>query len=618
MSLPHLTGLIAGLLTCALVHAQYVPGSSTVLEIDTVHVLQDGQFTQTMESMVRIETPQGVASRGERKLHYNAKLESLEILQAYTLQKDGTRIDVAADRIRTQDASDSSGAASLSDDKVKVVIFPKVEVGSQLYILARSVQHTPIFPGHFFWSAHFSPHFRHAGYTLNLTHEAGISVRVAVDRMAGGHVAPLPHDAPGVQRYQFTYQQSLAHPFEPGRVQLSDFAPHISLSSFKDYADFAQAYEARAKPMAAVTPAIANLARELVAGAANDRDKVRRLYNWVSRNIRYVAVYVGAGGWVPHAAQSVLDNRYGDCKDHVVLLEALLTAVGIDSSTALINTQDGYRLPRLPINSYFDHVITYVPSLDMYLDSTSQFAPFGTLPDGDMGKPVLLTATGQIGKTPAHHPLRDFTQTDVSLALRADGSVSGRSTMQMEGYLQVSARGAQFEASNREQASIVNRMLDRYQESGTGEVQASAPLDLDSPWQVTSVFLLDPVVNLPAPSAMTIPAGVTPGRIRAIAHYKPPLVRRFPAACSSNKHTESISLQFPANVQVERIPANVNFRLGALTYTASYALQGSTLKVHREFVSQRASPSCNAQDDQHWLALRDAVRQDLRAQIFLK
>lgn len=45
-----------------------------------------------------------------------------------------------------------------------------------------------------------------------------------------------------------------------------------------------------------------------------------------------MAVYVGAGGVVPHAAQTVLDNRYGDCKDHVALLEALLGAAGIKST----------------------------------------------------------------------------------------------------------------------------------------------------------------------------------------------------------------------------------------------------------------------------------------------
>ncbi len=45
-----------------------------------------------------------------------------------------------------------------------------------------------------------------------------------------------------------------------------------------------------------------------------------------AQNIRYVAVYLGNGGLEPNSAQSILDNHYGDCKDHVTILEALLAA----------------------------------------------------------------------------------------------------------------------------------------------------------------------------------------------------------------------------------------------------------------------------------------------------
>ena len=162
--------------------------------------------------------------------------------------------------------------------------------------------------------------------------------------LIGGLAAPLPEDATGVLRYRYVFKQDQAYPTESGEVDISDFAPHLAFSTFASYADFAHAYQVRAKPMAAVTPAIAAVANELVAGAADDRTKVRKLYNWVSGNIRYVAESVGSNGFIPHAAHSVLDNRYGDCKDHVVLLEALLAAVGIDSTTALINSDSSYTL----------------------------------------------------------------------------------------------------------------------------------------------------------------------------------------------------------------------------------------------------------------------------------
>jgi hypothetical protein len=70
------------------------------------------------------------------------------------------------------------------------------------------------------------------------------------------------------------------------------------------------AYQARAKPKAAVTPAIAQLAKDLTVNSNTPEDKVRALHQWVAQNIRYLGIYVGAGGFVPHDAQTILDNRY--------------------------------------------------------------------------------------------------------------------------------------------------------------------------------------------------------------------------------------------------------------------------------------------------------------------
>ena len=41
-------------------------------------------------------------THSELRQYYNAALEDLEVLEAYTLQPDGSRITVPPDRIRTQ------------------------------------------------------------------------------------------------------------------------------------------------------------------------------------------------------------------------------------------------------------------------------------------------------------------------------------------------------------------------------------------------------------------------------------------------------------------------------------------------------------------------------------
>ncbi len=71
--------------------------------------------------------------------------------------------------------------------------------------------------------------------------------------------------------------------------------------------------------------------------------KVKALYDYVSRNIRYVSLSFGLGRIQPHAASEVLANGYGDCKDKNTLLAALLDAEGFHSTSVLIGSQDQAR-----------------------------------------------------------------------------------------------------------------------------------------------------------------------------------------------------------------------------------------------------------------------------------
>jgi hypothetical protein len=349
--------------------------------------------------------------------------------------------------------------------------------------------------------------------------------------------------------------------------------------------------------MAEVTPAIATLAKELTAKASDDHAKVRILYNWVSQNIRYVAVYVAEGGFVPHPAQSILDNRYGDCKDHVTLLEALLAAVGIESTTALVNSGEALRIPKVATSTPFNHAITYIPKLDLYLDSTSRFSPMGTLPYADTGKPTLLTATGTIGKTPMTSWKRDYSEVAIKMTLNKDGSVRGESTWTARGVEEVSSRARQFGYMNRDKQEIVNEFLEQSQETGTGEFLSQDPSDFETPWTIGSTFKLDSVVNMPGPTALTIPYGLVPSFWRRMAAYKPPQSRRFPSRCGSRAYSESITLSFPKDVSVTQIPRNVNSNHGAYHYAASYRLKGQDLQIQRFYAAMRETPLCPTYDD---------------------
>jgi hypothetical protein len=276
------------------------------------------------------------------------------------------------------------------------------------------------------------------------------------------------------------------------------------------------------------------------------------------------------------------------------------------------------RLPQLTLLTPYNHVITYVPSLGLYLDSTARFAPIGTLPDEVMDKPVLHTATGQVARTPKSSPATEFTHTRAWMQVLASGEVWGSTLAVMGGSEQVDSRSVQFDNLGKSSEDLARRYLSRFGETGTGEIKVDDPLDLDKPWKVESTFELDPVVNIPGPSAMAIPVGLAPGRLRSLVTTKPLSDRRFESACGSSRHREETEIRLPSKVRIERIPADVNFSKGPLRYSATYRRTGNVVQVTREMVADRPSHTCTARDDEDWAALLRVLQRDLRGQVFIR
>ncbi len=129
---------------------------------------------------------------------------------------------------------------------------------------------------------------------------------------------------------------------EPERemVDAADFQPLFLATSLSRLQDVGAIYWRQSHDKAVVTPEISALAAR-IAGGRTGEDAARAIYDWVTANIRYVAVYLDPNdGWVPHPAQTVLEHGYGDCKDHVVLMQALLASLGIRAEAAMVDWGD--------------------------------------------------------------------------------------------------------------------------------------------------------------------------------------------------------------------------------------------------------------------------------------
>jgi uncharacterized protein DUF3857/transglutaminase superfamily protein len=175
-------------------------------------------------------------------------------------------------------------------------------------------------------------------------------------------------------------------------------------------------------------------------------EKVVALASFVQRDIRYVAIEIGIGGYQPHYAREVFANRYGDCKDKVTLLRAMLHEVGIDSYYVLVNTHRGVLTPDFPFALGFNHVILALPTpsdapkagvyatLDherlgrvLFFDPTDPQTPLGYLPPELQASYGLVVTErgGELVKLPLLAPTVNKVFRSAKLILTPEGGLYG-------------------------------------------------------------------------------------------------------------------------------------------------------------------------------------------------
>lgn len=84
---------------------------------------------------------------------------------------------------------------------------------------------------------------------------------------------------------------------------------------------------------------VSTLSSEKVRQIASDirsehqlhQTRLRAALDFVQREIRYLGIELGQGGYIPRKPDEVLRNRFGDCKDMTLLLIAILAELEIEA-----------------------------------------------------------------------------------------------------------------------------------------------------------------------------------------------------------------------------------------------------------------------------------------------
>jgi len=529
---------------------------------------------------------------GQQSLSFAESISTIEIVEAFTEKADGRRLTLDPANILTRDAATGLNAVYQRDAKVTTLIFPDVQVGDTLVYVSRTHRHDRRIPGHF--SAAFVLARSVPYSTYHLTVEAPKSLELTLHANGEGltHEASTSSDA---QRHTFDYEQKAWFPEEPGAVSVWDRDPQIVITTFKSMLDLGTGYWASMQGKDIVTPEIQLLSDEITKGIESRLAQVEAIEHWVKKNIRYVLVFLGAGGITPNPAPMVLRNKYGDCKDHVALMMALLRAKGIASEQVLISMGSMYRLPARPA-LLFNHVMLYLPEFRLYTDPTASSSAFGVLPIGSYDKPVLHISEsgGRLARTPPMKPEDHTTTSRTVVTIGADGQITGETRQISTGVFASSARQIAIRIETEGRERYVETLLRALGHPGTGTFDAALPSDFSEPYTLHSTFVLNTRLSVPLSGSRELPFGMP-------IHKRPGLwplgqrvaKRQTDFVCFAAREVEEIEITFADGLVLPNRLEGITIDNRYLSYRATYDLVDRTLRVRREFSSNVAGQVCS-------------------------
>lgn len=405
-----------------------------------------------------------------------------------------------------------------------------------------------------------------------------------------------------------------------GQMAVSFFPPGgASASGVSSWLEMGKWYLNLTSGRRDASPQITQQVASLTASAKTPLEKMKALAHFVQRDIRYVAIELGIGGYQPHAASEVFAHHYGDCKDKATLMSSMLSQIGIESFYVVINDERGSVIPATPPSvGGFNHVVLAIrlpdgvtdPSLVaiaphprlghlLYFDPTNELTPFGEI-GGYLQENYGLLVTpegGELVELPKQAPAMNSIQRAGTLTLDLNGTLKGEV---------VETRMGDRAWSEREQLRTVTKDADRIKPiedllagslslfrvtkaTVTNLNQTDQPFGFNYTFEAMGYAKNAGGLLLVRPRVLGI-------KTSGLLETKEP--RKFPIEFEGPSHdTDTFDIALPTGLVVDDVPPPVDADYGFASYHSKTEVKGNVIHYSRTFeVKELSVPVAKADD----------------------
>ncbi len=338
----------------------YTDDNSVIILDETQRVIYDGASEQKCYMLAKVFNSAGVDEWKEYYIPYTNN-QRFDIEKAEVLKKDGNRLK--AEKSRNQ------------------VVFTNLEEGDAILLIYKLKDYDYGKLSHHFWGKQYFTHY----FAYEKT---SYSLLVDPDRefkhvVVNSNMKPEIEDVGEFKKYTWEKEDQPGVKYEAYMPPLSDIGEVLHYSSMPDWDFVSKWYSDLSKSKAKSDPEVKEIAKELFKENDNisEREKVKEIYDYIVKNIRYSHVSFRQSGLIPQKASKTINTKMGDCKDVSTLFVSLCKEANIDANLVLVDSRKyGKKSMVLPTID-FDHCIVNVNAGgdEYFVELTNDYNPFSTL-----------------------------------------------------------------------------------------------------------------------------------------------------------------------------------------------------------------------------------------------
>ncbi|HUQ46607.1 MAG TPA: DUF3857 domain-containing protein [Gemmatimonadaceae bacterium] len=419
----------------------------------------DGRTSRTMRQVVQILKPEGANGYRERQFSWNPDHDKFTLNWMRVLKPNGEVISEHPEQIQDSDVPAAMGTPMYTATKVRRISLSGLDAGTILDFSTTTETATPMMPGEFMfpWRVMTGVPVMRSNLVVDIP--AGLNPNI-VER----NLNFKRRESTDKNRKIYTWAAS-----NVPKLKNEPFAPdsiiqgmQVSISPSFKWAAIGDWYSSIATPAYTIPPSVEQKISTVLTGARSLDDSIAALHKWVAQDIRYVAIELGRGGYVPRDAETVVRTGFGDCKDKAMLFLASLKKIGVTGYPVLLNIS-GRASKDQPSLGQFNHMIAAVNvrGAMRFADLTAGSYPFGHLPRSEQGSLAVLVKekTGEQINLPKASDAETSEEATIIGTLGEDGNFSGNVVNYWTGDFAPPMRSVFQTAPDSARRKIVGRAL---------------------------------------------------------------------------------------------------------------------------------------------------------------